>query len=241
MKKIISTLVFVVVTVLASAQINAVGPYPKTINVTGSASIEIVPDEIFVQIDLREYEKKGSGKIGIETIRNKFLEACKLAGIAESDLSVASYLGTDHLYALSKKKKNPDMMAGISYMIKFSNTAKIDALIEKLDDEATQGFSIVRTSHSKMEEFRKQLKIEAVKAAKEKAIYLSEAIGEQVGVAVNILEPVEYAPAPVYKNMLASNVLFQENQVLGVTDPTAAVDFKKIKLRFEVNAVFALQ
>ncbi len=69
--------------------------------------------------------------------------------------------------------------------------------MEKLDDEATQGFFISRTSHSKIEEYRKQLKIQAVKAAKEKAIYLSEAIGEKAGVAVTIQEPVDYSVVPV--------------------------------------------
>ena len=33
-------------------------PYPKTINVTGSAEMDIVPDEIYVQVDLREYKKR---------------------------------------------------------------------------------------------------------------------------------------------------------------------------------------
>ncbi len=66
--------------------------------------MEVVPDEIYVQVDLREYEKKGSGKIDIETIRKKFLEACKAAGIAEADISVASYQGFDRQYWLNKRR-----------------------------------------------------------------------------------------------------------------------------------------
>lgn len=224
-----------------SAQVNTVvNPYPKTINVTGSAEMEVVPDEIFVQVDLREYEKKGSGKIDIESIKKKFLEACRAAGIAEPDISIASYQGFDRQYWLNKKKKNPDMMAGISYLVKFSNTAKIDALVEKLDDEATQGFFIARTSHSKIEEFRRQLKIQAVKAAKEKAVYLSEAIGERAGVAVTIQEPVDYSVVPVYRNLAVSNTRLKAQAFDGAADESE-VDFKKIKLKFEVNAVFALQ
>jgi len=42
----------------------------------------------------------------------------------------------------------------------------MDALVDKLDDDATQSFLIVSTSHSKITEFRKQLKIQAIKAAK---------------------------------------------------------------------------
>jgi len=37
-------------------------PFPKTISVTGSAEMEIIPDEIYVQVDLREYKKNGRRK-----------------------------------------------------------------------------------------------------------------------------------------------------------------------------------
>ena len=37
-------------------------PYPRTITVQGSAEMELVPDEIYVLVDLKEYEKKGAGK-----------------------------------------------------------------------------------------------------------------------------------------------------------------------------------
>jgi uncharacterized protein YggE len=47
-------------TSFAQTQIN---PYPKTITVTGSAELEIIPDEIYVQVDLREYEKRDRGKL----------------------------------------------------------------------------------------------------------------------------------------------------------------------------------
>jgi hypothetical protein len=46
-------------------------------------------------------------------------------------------------------------------------------LVDKLDDQATQNFYISRTSHSNMDSIKKQLKIQAVKAAKEKAVYLA--------------------------------------------------------------------
>lgn len=242
MQRIMLALVLIVTVSMASAQVNtAVNPYPKTINVTGSAEMEIAPDEIFVQVDLREYDKKGSGKIDIERIKKQFLEACRAVGIAESDISIASYQGYDRLYWLNKKKKNPDMMAGISYLVKFSSPAKIDALVEKLDDEATQSFSIAKTSHSKIEEFRKQLKIQAVKVAKEKAIYLSEAIGEKAGVAVSIQEPVDYSVLPIFKNAAAGNVMVRGQAEYDATQGESAIDFKKIKLKFEVTAVFALQ
>ncbi len=214
----------------------------RTINVSGSAEMEIVPDEIYVQIDLREYEKKGSGKVDIETIRNKFLNAIKNIGLTEEDISVQGYSGWDanNIWYNRKKKKDPNMMAGITYLVKLSSTKKMDELVGKLDDEATQNFFISRVSHSKILEYKKQLKIQAVKAAKEKAIYLAEAIDAKIGDPITINEPNEvgFHPMPIYRKM--GNVALESVQNQSADAPMN-VDFKKIKLQFDVHVTFGLK
>jgi uncharacterized protein YggE len=215
----------------------------RTINVNGTAEIEIVPDEIYVQVELREYDKKGAGKINIETIKNNFLKAAKSIGLTETDLSVQGYSGWDGNYWLYKKnkKQNPDMKAGITYWVKVNNTSKMDELVNRMDDEATQNFFIAKVSHSKIQELKKQLKIEAIRAAREKAIYLSAAIGENVGEAITINEPNEvgYYPTPVYRT---ANVMMEQKMAgVGADASAMNVDFKKLKLQFDVNVVFALK
>jgi len=217
------------------------GKQVRSINVNGSAELEIVPDEIYVQVELREYDKKNGAKVDIDQIKSEFLKAAMGVGIADTNISVQSYQGWDGNYWWYKKnkKKNPDMKASIVYQVKLSNTRKMDELVQKLDDEATQNFSIARVSHSRVTELRKQLKIQAVKAAKEKAIYLAEAINEKVGEAITINEPneINYYPPPMYANrMMKAEAV--GNQAAG---DSPEVDFKKIKLKFEVNVVFALK
>ncbi len=214
----------------------------KTINVAGIAEMEVVPDEIYVIIQLREYDKKGGGKADIDAIKNDFIKAALSIGIAETDISVQSYQGWDGNYWLYKKnkKKNPDLKASIAYQVKLSSTKKMDELVQRLDDEATQNFFIARVSHSKMQDFKKQLKIQAVKAAKEKAIYLAEAIGEKAGEALTINDPNEITVHPPYP-MMANMKMRGEVAAMAADQPEANIDFKKIKLQFEVNAVFSLK
>jgi uncharacterized protein len=215
---------------------------PRTINVNGSAEMEVVPDEIYVQVELREYDKKGAGKIDIETIKRNFLNAAKSIGLAETDLSVQGYSGWDGnaWWYKKNKKQNPDMKAGITYWVKVSSTAKMDELVNKLDDEATQNFFIAKVSHSKIQEFKKQLKVQAVKAAKDKATYLAEAINEKVGEAITINEPNEvgYYPQPMYRT---ANVMMEQKMSGDAGGAPMNVDFKKIKLQFDVNVIFALK
>jgi uncharacterized protein YggE len=213
----------------------------RTINVSGLAEMEIVPDEIYVRIDLREYDKKGGGKVDIESIKNDFLKAAISIGIKDTDITVQGYQGWDGSFWIYKKnkKKNPDLKAGITYQVKVSTTTKMDELVQKLDDEATQGFFISRVSHSRLQQFKKDLKIEAVKSAKEKAAYLANAINEKAGQAITINEPNELTnfPHPVYPNVMMKS----EARMAADAEPLPVIDFKKIKLQFEVNATFALQ
>ena len=227
MKKLISslTLLLLITAVQAQTQVN---PFPKTITVTGSAEMEIVPDEIYVQVDLKEYDKKGQGKIDIETIKRNFLMAARNVGVPDSAISIAAYGGYGYNPWIRKKNKKNELFASISYQLKIKDSKQLDALVDKLDDEATTNFFIQRTSHSKLAELRKQLKIAAVKAAKEKAQ------------AVTINEPTEYYIP--FNGMARSNVMMKaEDAAAGYAGDTTPVDFRKIKLKYDVTVVFALK
>lgn len=236
MKKFIPVCLIALTSLTGFAQSTAVNPFPKTITVNGSAQMEVVPDEIYVLVDLQEYEKKGSGKINLEKIKADFLNHCRSIGLPDSAITIASYDGDMGNPWIKKKKKKEEMMASITYQVKFSKSKQMDDLVAKLDDEATRNFRIARTSHSKITEFRKQLKIQAIKAAKEKAGYLAAAIDEQVGGAVTITEPGDVIVQPYQFRMAQANVAMDS-----VESVNNSMDFQKIKLHFEVNVVFALR
>jgi uncharacterized protein len=223
----------------ASHSQTVANPYPKTITVTGSAEMEIVPDEIYVMVDLKEYEKKGQGKITIDKIRQDFLTAVRSMALPDSAVSVAAYDAYNANPWLRKKKKKDELYASITYQVKLKNTAQVDQLVDKLDDNATSNFYIARTSHSKLTEYRKNLKIQAVRAAKEKAGYLAEAINEQVGVAVTINEPNEYFQP--YYGTVANRMMKAEVAQMDQSADQPQADFKKIKLKYDVTVVFALK
>ncbi len=236
--KIICLLCACSILFMVKAQDNSIKQ--RTISVSGKAEMEIIPDEIYVQVDLREYDKKGVGKIDIETIKNNFLQNCQSIGLSEKEISVQNYSGADRWWQRKNKKQNPDLKASISYWVKLNSTNKMDELVNKLDDEATENFFISKTSHSKIEEFRKQLKIDAVKNAKEKANYLADAVGEKVGEAIIINEPNEMFNNVDYKTFNTANLRIRGNTSLNDI-PALNIDFKKIKLEFTVNVTFALK
>jgi uncharacterized protein YggE len=208
---------------------------PKKIVVTGSAEMEIVPDEIFINFTLKEYLNKSRKKVKIENIKSDFLEVCEKAGILDSNISISSYTGNERwdYYWYKRRKKEPDFMASVSYMIKVNSVDKIDAIVNNMNEDAVTYFNISKTSHSKIEDLRKQIKTEALIATKDKAKYLAEAIGEEIGEAL-LIQEIENKG--YFYN---SNVISQSSMEFNDTDTSP--DFKKIKLRYEMKAEFLLK
>ncbi|WP_447642490.1 MULTISPECIES: SIMPL domain-containing protein [Chitinophagaceae] len=236
---------FLLAVILVSGILNAMAqtttPPQRTISANGTAWKEVTPDEIYVQISLREYNKKNNDKVDIETIKNQFLQNAKQIGLTEKEITVQSYSGWNGNIVIYKKNKknNPDLKAGITYQVKLSSTQQMDQLVGILDDDATQNFSVSKYDYSKMEELKKELQIEAVKNAKEKAVYTAGAIGETVGKAVTVdgaIEVGENTPRVYAMAMAKSNI--------ATTDESSSpmdIDFKKIKVQYNIQVTFALQ
>ncbi len=139
MKKIILLLIaFCLINAMTAQQPQTVfsnNPYPKTISVNGSSEMEIVPDEIFVNITLTEYQKRGDNKRDLETIKTDFLESCKGMGIADSLISIVFYSGYNNssYYFIRKRKKNAEVFSTITYQVKFKSSKLMDDLVDKLE------------------------------------------------------------------------------------------------------------
>jgi|SRR5688572_5652214 len=213
-------------------------PKIKKIVVTGSSELEVDPDEIYLSFELREY-MNNKEKVGIETIRKEFLEACEKSGILKDNIRVQGMAGNAYSnWFIRKKKKDPDFTASVTYVIKFSSTKGMDELIPNLNDDAVWNMYISKINHSKMETFRKEVKIKSVQAAKEKAVYLAESIGEKISGAL-LIEEIEIGPVyPMIRNK--ANVMMEMSSDSGPYGGDTDVPFEKIKIRYETRAEFEL-
>jgi hypothetical protein len=112
-------------------------------------------------------------------------------------------------------------------------------VVKNLDDEATQNFFIQKVTHSKIEDYKKQLKAQALKQAREKAVFMAEAVGAVVGDVLQINEPQEIIQTPfVYRDAMR----MQKAEAMNADEePALDVDFKKIKIRFESPVSFLLK
>jgi uncharacterized protein YggE len=98
--------------------------------------------------------------------------------------------------------------------------------------------NISRVAHSEIEKYRKEVKIIAVKAAKEKAGYLLEAIGETVGKPLMIQERESYNEMPEANYRMKTLSEMADNEM--ALEELPELSFQKIKLKYSVFARFEI-
>ncbi len=179
----------VTILILICSTINLFGQSPKkdiyerTIEVTGVAEMSIPPNEVVFKINLTE-RMEGKEKITIEKQEIVLKEALMRIGIdAQKDLKVVDLIST-----VSFQRRKIGEMGSKDYRL----TVRDMSLISKLPDVAEQvhvnRLDLIYATHTDLPKFRKETKIEAIKAAKEKAEYMLTAIGQKLGKAVFIQE-----------------------------------------------------
>lgn len=244
MKSIKNALIVLAFSILgfnAIAQNNINQVIRKSISVTGTTEMEIVPDEIYVSITLQEYKESGN-KIIMETLEKAMREVLNTMKIDTKNLTVEGSYGYRNY--IPKKHKQKEFFLSKTYQLKMSELSKYNELIDRLDDEGISQVNISRTHHSKMEELKKQLKINAIKAAKEKAGYLLVAINEQLGEALEVNDQESNENFPMYSNSRGTRMY--KTEAMGSADAVSnwaepALEMKTIKITSQVNVVFAIK
>ena len=202
----------------------------RRIEVTGIAEKEVTPDIINVSISLQEY-MDGRKKITIDQLESQLEGAVKQAGIPKEDFTIIDVSAWNNTW---QKKKAPDFLASKQYRIRFHDLNKYNQILSAVDPKGIQSTDIQSYDYSKMTELKRDLKIQALLAAKEKAAYLLASINEKVGRPISITEnDNSNYPQP---RMYANKVMLSNNAAPAESD----IAINTIKLNFQVQAVFEI-
>lgn len=208
----------------------------RYIEVTGSSETEIIPDEIHFMITIKEYwqeefEKKSKPedyqtKVPVNEIEHNLMSALKQAGIAPSDIQtkeVGDYW----------RERGKDFLISKTFDIKLQNPDQINRIIQTVNTKGIQSMNIGELKNKDLQEYRKQGKIEALKAARQKADYLVAAMGQKLGNVLRIVEPEERSFSYFQPQSAMSNVAISSYD----SNPE---NFRTIKLRYQMTARFEI-
>lgn len=225
MKKYIIVLIVIVFGSLNSlfAQIN----YPEVpyIEVTGVAEKEVLPDEIYLSITIDEEKSKQT----LVVLEKKLQKAVSDLGIDLKNLSVVdAYSDLDEGFWSDKIRSKK------SYQLKVSTAKETAMVIRELNSQGIAMVRLQRVDHSQIEKFKLEIKVEAIKIARAKASVLLEALDCKVGKPLRVIERDNY-----YQPMVRNYAMKSEAATMGDSFPD--IDFKKITLKYSVEARFAIE
>ncbi|MDB5014780.1 MAG: hypothetical protein JWQ25_2982, partial [Daejeonella sp.] len=194
-------------------------------------------DIIYIGISLKEYFKDNSNKkkIQIEDLERQLQAAVLNAGIPKENFTINNIASYN---AWWEKKKNTEFLARKQYRIKVTDLTKVNAIMSAVDPKGIENSNIESYDYSKIDVLKRELKIKALQAAKAKATYMVEAIGEKLGGALQIDEiNNENYPQPMYR----ANTFMKAEGSVSDAEQLPDIDFKKIKLNYQVHTVFEIK
>ena len=161
----------------------AVANAPKEkpyIEVIGTNSMEITPDMLYISITLRE--KKS---ISIDTQEDTLKNIVQRCGIPMTKLTINKAQSTYSRIGFVSK-------SGVSqkvYTLLLSDAASMGKIFAEFEKSGVISYYYLeKTSHTKIDSLKREVKIKAIKDAKIQADYLLNAINEKVGKPIEIRE-----------------------------------------------------
>jgi uncharacterized protein YggE len=214
----------------------------KFIEVTGSAEMSVSPDEIELEVVLIEvYNNKK--RVKISTVKEKFNAILKKNNVAENIVNFESVHNNWYWWSWWQSHRYLNNRR-TAINLSLDSSTNFLQLVTDLNKPWVQSIRIVKTSNKNIQKLRKEVKKEAMRAAKDKATYLLESIDEKVGGVLSVEEiPVQSIIQQPYYYQQQRNTNTVSNSVIRATSYTGStnsgvVNVNDIKLRYEIKAKF---
>lgn len=233
MKSTVLFSVFFFLTTITFAQEGFKGEH--FIEVSGTARQELEPNEIYVSVQLREFEENRE-KVSLEKLDKEFWDAIKNASIDRKKVTIAN-VGSQ-FGKLGRKDK--DAFREKTYQVILNSGAELEKLLEKVEPVKVNQITLTKITHTELEKYRLELKVKALQAAKAKADALLKSIGSEMGKTLMVREFENYYPMDnmAANVMVRSKASYESAGDMPAEDPTA---FRKITLQAQVTAQFEIK
>lgn len=229
MKKLIAMAVVALMALPATAQMQEA--YPSYIQVTGRAEKELTPDEFYLQIVINERDSKG--KISVESQQRDMVAVLRKLGVdVEKQLKMAN-LSSEFF------KKNTSV-AMAKYQLQLGASGEVAKVWQALDDLGISNISILKVTHSQLDKYKQEVRLEAMRNARESAQEMAGAIGQTIGKCFYIYDSNSNVLPVMYDNavLMRSAKAAADAESAAEEDP---LEFKTIKLEYGVQAKFVLE
>ncbi|MBQ5619948.1 MAG: SIMPL domain-containing protein [Alistipes sp.] len=229
-KMIFLAAAFLLVALSVSAQ--QAETFPSYIEVNGVAEKEIAPNEIYLSITINERDSKG--KISIDEQQRDMVAVLKKLGVKPTEQLKMLDLTSSYF-------KRGNALAKAQYELKLTSAVEVARVWRALDELGISQVTVQKVSHTDIETFKKEVRADAMRAARDNARALAEAIDQKAGKCFWIADyssPVKTTFAVA--NMKARGVM-EESVSFDAMVEEEGLEFQAINLQHRVQAKFVLE
>ncbi len=202
------------------------------VEVNGFAEMEVVPDEIYIQFQIKEYEKDRELRT-IDMQEKELNTALQAAGLNMTEINVSDFESNYVRVEWGRKEYRQEK----KYFFKvktLQETAKIFEVFENLE---MRNAYITRVDHSMRKTYENDMRIAATKNAKTRANEMLLAIDQKVGKALFVREMNTAVPSSANTVYASDRNEYEMSSFKG----GAIVQYQKIKISASVHARFVIE
>ena len=199
------------------------------IEVTGTAKREIEPNLIYISITLTE-KSIDNKKFSIEVQEKELQKILVELNIPSSKLTLADYNSS----ILTVKRKEIGFKQSKQFTLILETAKQVSELFEKLFNANIKEADVFKIDHTDIVKFNKEVRIDAIKAAKDKAEYITNAVGNKIDKPLEIIE-LGATDMNYYRGNL--NTFYSQN----VETNSSSSEFKKILITFSFKVKYQIQ
>jgi uncharacterized protein YggE len=177
----------------------------KVVRVVGSAEVKVSPDRAVIELGVQKQNANaGAAKRAADAAARKILAALHANGVDEKDVQT-TYLSLQPESYTKKGVRVSYFEAQQTMAITVRDLGRLDSLLEAIIQAGGNRIDSIVYETSELRKYRDQAREMAVKAAREKAIALAQALGQEVGKAHSI----EEMPEPQYASVQVNANAFE--------------------------------
>jgi len=197
------------------------------IEVTGEGKVEVSPNEVYLSVFINEEDR---GRLSMEKLEQDMLKKLKGIGIdTEKQVKVLNFNSGFRNRALGQK-----ISTSKRYELMLTETKQVPEVFIELEKLGISNMYVSRVDHSDREMMELNVKVAAVRSAKEKAERMLGELGKTVGDPLSIQERNNgYYPQNDVALRGVSNFAMNE-------ESAPDLDFRTITLRYSVQVRFSI-
>ncbi len=163
----------------------------RVVRVAGTAEVKVVPDRAVIELGVEKQNVNASvAKQVADATARQILATLRANGVDAKDVQT-TFLSLQPQFNYRKGMRMMYFVATQTMTITVRDLSKLDSLVEALVKAGGNRIDSIQYEISEIRKYRDQARELAVKAAREKAVALAKALGQDIGSAYAIDEVQE--------------------------------------------------